>query len=130
MKMRNDWAQLDESECPCEGKGWGQVDLNEWRECPIHFVGQLHPETCSLLLDEPNRLDEEKRRALLRYEIRAGQAAVRELQKQIKVEQDRLLKLELELVNKTPTVRAMAAVTADPKVEVVDEITLLEGDFI
>lgn len=128
--MRNDWAQLDESDCPCEGGGWAQVDLHEWRECPIHYVGQLHPETCTLLLDEPNRLEDEKRRALLRFEIKQGQNTIRELQKQIKSEQARLLKLELELVNKTPTVRAMQAVTLEPVVEVVDEIELREGDFI
>ena len=128
--MGNEWAQLDESDCPCEGSGWAQIDLSEWRECPIHYLGQLHPDTCTLLLDEPNRLDEEKRRALLRYEIKRGQAAVRELQKKIKLEQDRLLKLELELVNKTPTVRVMQAVTLEPKLEVVETIELLEGDFI
>jgi hypothetical protein len=127
--MRNDWAQLDDEACPCEGKGWAQVDLSEWKECPIHFVGQLHPETCTLLMDEPNRLVEEERRSLLRYQIREGQNQVRDLQQKIKTEQARLLKLELELINKTPTVRAMQAISTDPVVEV-DEIDFPDGDFI
>lgn len=128
-KMGNEWAQLDEGACPCEGMGWAQVDMSEWRECPIHFNGQLHPETYALLLDEPNRLDDEIRRAHLRYQIKQGQILVRDMQQKIKTEQSRLLKLELELVNKTPTVRAMQAITLEPTVKVSD-IEILEGDFI
>lgn len=109
------WAQLDENQCPCKGTGWAEVDNGIWKECRIHFEGQIHPDTRTLLLDEPARLAEEERKSRLRFSIEQTRARISELQIQLKEEQSRLLKLDLELVNRTSTVRAMPAVKIIPE---------------
>jgi hypothetical protein len=97
-------------ECACDKTGWDNLDGN-WGECPLHFVGQLHPETRDLLLDEPGRLAEEDKKSRLKYKIKLCQTSIDKLQLKLRAEQERLHKMELELVNRTITVRGMPAVT-------------------
>lgn len=108
--MVNNWSQTDSKSCPCGGSGWAQMNSMGWQECSIHFFGQIHPETYRLLLDEPSRLEEEKRRASLMFEIRVSRELLEKLKHETKLEQENLLKLERDLVNKTPTIRAIPAV--------------------
>jgi hypothetical protein len=115
-----DWS-MDELECPCGGGGWAE-DKAGWAECPLHFEGQLHPESRILLLDDPARLEEENRKSILHFKIREKRGIILELQKSLKAQQEAILKLELELINKTPTVRAMQAAT--------DEIEFTNGDVL
>jgi hypothetical protein len=105
-----EWAELDDDKCACHGTGWVNINADKTVECPIHFVGQLHPETQALLYDEPNRLAEEERKARLRFLIRETRNEVVELQTKLKAKQENLVKLELELINRTPTVRAIQVV--------------------
>lgn len=104
------WAQLDENQCPCKGTGWAEVDNGVWKECRIHFEGQVHPETRALLLDEPERLAEEERRSGIRFQIKQLRDTNYDLHEQIKKNKAKEAALELELINRTPTVRAMPAV--------------------
>lgn len=121
--MNTEWAHMDKSKCPCRGNGWAEVDLDVWKECTIHFEGQLHPQTKRLLLDEPIRMQEEERKSILKFKIREKRSLIQDYQKKVKEEQALILKMELELINKTPTVRAIPAVK-------VDEIAFPDGDFI
>ncbi len=121
-----DWAELDEHKCACQGTGWADITPEKAVECPIHFEGQLHPQTLALLFDEPNRMAEEERKSRLRFQIRESQRKVVELQRQLKMEHERQLKLELELINRTPTVRAIQVVVPiEPEPMVIED-----GDFI
>jgi hypothetical protein len=113
------WANLDAAQCPCDGFGWAEVDLGVWKECPIHFAGQVHPETSVLLLDEPDRLSEEIRRNKLKWQITQERDAIYDLQLALKERQAVLAKLEHDLISRTPTVRAMHAV---PSVSELDEV--------
>lgn len=96
--------------CGCQGRGWIEESPDHWTECPTHHVGQLHPNTEVLLLDEPNRLEEEKRKSAIRWLIRETKAKAALLQEQLRNEQAKLVQLELELINRTPTVRAIQVV--------------------
>jgi len=127
-----EWVEMDEHKCRCQGFGWAEVSKDRYVECPLHFEGQLHPDTQALLLDEPNRLAEEERKARLQFYIKNGRSKIANFQKQIKMEQEKLLKLELELINRTPTVKAMPAVQYETVIEEVsdDDIVCLEGDSI
>jgi hypothetical protein len=116
------WANLDDQRCPCSGSGWAEVDLGVWKECPIHYEGQLHPESRVLLLDEPNRLAEEERKSGIKFQIKQLRDQNYDLHLQIKNNQAKMAALELDLINRTPTVRAMPAIRLDPVVEVVDEL--------
>lgn len=109
--MDSHWAQLDEHACPCQGSGWAQVDVDTWKNCPIHFEGQVHPQTRELLLDEPAVLKEEERKCKLRWQILEKKEYIANMQKLVLEGQQALFKLELELVNRTATVRGMPAVT-------------------
>jgi hypothetical protein len=131
------WVEMDENKCRCRGTGWAEVSQDRYTECPIHYEGQLHPDTQALLLDEPNRLAEEERKSRLQYHIKEARIKILDFQKQLKAEQEKLVKLELELINRTPTVKAMPAIQYGPVVEQAeehelteDEITYLEGDSI
>lgn len=106
------WADLDEDRCPCRGHGWAEVDEDVWKECPIHFDGQLHPHTKELLLDEPAKLLEEERKSQLVYKIKQARNLVASLQDQLNKTQQEVLALELELINKTPT-RKIEAVSLE-----------------
>jgi hypothetical protein len=119
-----DWAELDEHICACRGTGWAERGGGHLVECPIHFQGQLHPETKALLFDEPDRMSEEERKSGLRFQIRETQAKIAHHQGQLKIEQAKLVKLELELINRTPTVKAMTAVKPE------EFISLTESDFL
>jgi hypothetical protein len=103
------WAELDESHCPCEGRGWADIEGN-WTECPIHFEGQIHPESKQLLLDDLKQLQEEERKSILRWKMKKTRETIAEIQQSLKEEQAKLVKLELELINRTPTIKAMPAV--------------------
>jgi hypothetical protein len=94
------------------------VDNDLWKECLIHYEGQLHPETQALLLDEPKRLTEEERKSRLQFQIKETRECIADLQGSLKEQQKRLVKLELELINRTATVKEMSAVRweeYDPK---------------
>jgi hypothetical protein len=39
------WADPDPEVCYCHGRGWALSDFDTWHQCPIHFKGQLSPET-------------------------------------------------------------------------------------
>ena len=96
--------EMDESICPCLGTGWSE-QKKEWKQCPIHFVGQLHPHTQELLMDEPKRLQEEARKSFLQYRIEQQQEVIAKLNERVREAGGELLLLELELINKTPTRR-------------------------
>lgn len=108
--MSDHWCHMDEFQCPCGGQGWAQVDNDSWKECPIHYEGQLHPETRVLLFDEPALLLEEERKSRLQYHIKIAREQIKELQGALKNQQQHLVKLELELINRTATVKGMAAI--------------------
>lgn len=103
------WAELDEEICPCNDTGWADIN-NNWEQCPIHFEGQLHPESVALLMDDPKRMEEEERKSKLRYKIAKARLTITELSSELRKQQEAVTKLELELVNRTPTVRYMPAV--------------------
>jgi len=39
------WADPDPEACLCRGRGWALSDVDTWHECPIHYKGQLHPDS-------------------------------------------------------------------------------------
>ena len=101
------WAELDDSNCPCNGTGWGEI-IDEWEECPIHFHGQLHPESRLLLLDEPIRLREEERKSQLHWSINKVKKEINDITATLKNHYLNLKQLELELTNRTPTLKVEA----------------------
>lgn len=102
------WAQIEDKECPCKGKGWA-LQGETWEDCPIHFYGQLHPQSRDLLLDDPYLLKEEERKSHLRWRIAARNKEITELKtRAVKLESE-VRQLEHELINRTATIR-MAAV--------------------
>lgn len=121
------WAELDDERCPCRGGGWAQTDVEQWKECPIHYHGQLHPQSRNLLLDDPEAMQEEDRKSQLRYKIKACRAAIAHHQDAVKEQQKLLVQFELELINKTATVKMQAV---NPNTSVVEEIEISDGDFI
>ncbi len=116
--MNTEWSDMDQSRCPCHGKGWAEVDLDVWKECSLHYEGQLHPHSRVLLLDEPDKLAEEERKSGINYQIKKLRDRNYDLHLEIQNNKNKELALELELINQTPTVRAMPA------------INFLDGDFI
>lgn len=110
MEIENTfWAELDEEICPCSDTGWADIN-NNWEQCPVHFDGQLHPESVALLMDDPKRMEEEERKSKLRYKIAKERLAISELSAQLRKHQEEIVRLDLELVNRTPTVRYLPAV--------------------
>lgn len=125
------WAELDDDKCACHGCGWVETSQDKWMECPIHFNGQIHPNSKALLLDEPDRLADETRKSYLRYQIRESQNKIDDAQSALQREQQKLKQLELELINRTPTVKSMKAVI--PPLPVPSEpkpFELNESDFL
>jgi len=117
---------LDEMDCEnSRCLGWIELSTGSWAQCSIHYEGQLHPDTLALLFDEPAKLREEERKSALRFQVRQTRTLIASLQMQIKLEQQNLCRMELELINKTPTIKAMPAVKDTPL-----EIDLTDGDFI
>lgn len=98
------WAEIEDTICPCTGSGWAEVS-EQWQECPIHYLGQLHPESRLLLLDEPIKLREEERLSRLRWKINNAKESIVALTSQLKDEYSTLRQLELELTNRTPTTK-------------------------
>ena len=45
------WATANAEDCPCHD-GWALSEVDTWHKCPVHFAGQLHPETCESFEDE------------------------------------------------------------------------------
>jgi len=121
------WAELEEEHCPCQGTGWAQMTDDSWENCFLHFKGQLHPESRMLLLDDKARLQEEERRSHLRWKIEKSHLLIAELAGKLKAAQAALVQYELELINKTPTVK-MSAVNPDAPILVLDESELLEDN--
>lgn len=114
------WAELDETYCPCEGTGWADVN-GVMTQCFIHYQGQLHPDSLALLMDEPDRLREEERKSHLRWKIEQAKQKIIEIQAALKETQKSVVNLELELINKTPTVKMQAVNPKDPVLDV-DEV--------
>lgn len=129
------WYELDEQDCPCEGRGWAVIG-NDWQECPLHFEGQLHPESKELLLDDLKQLQAEERKSILRWKIKKCREQITAIQQNLRDEQTKLVGLELELINRTPTVRAMPAVITSllkpDTVMVIDDVSeeILEEDLV
>lgn len=98
------WPELDEIDCPCKGWGWAVIDGRD-EMCMVHYHGQLHPQSKELLLDEPERLAEEEKKSFLNWEIKQTEIKISELKSQLLKEQSNLSKLQLELVNRTPTTK-------------------------
>ena len=121
------WSELDEEHCPCQGTGWAQMSDESWETCFLHFKGQLHPESRMLLLDDKTRLQEEERRSHLRWKIEKSHNLIAELSSRLRKEQAALVQLELELINKTPTVK-MPAIKPDAPILVLDESELVEDN--
>lgn len=105
----NFWSELDESDCPCHGTGWADVDGKD-ETCALHYRGQLHPETQALLLDEPKRLAEEEKKSTLKWKISQCSDRITALKTQLKLEEIELNKLTLEMINRTPTTKLSAVV--------------------
>lgn len=123
---------MDEDSCLCQGRGWAERN-DKWVECPLHFEGQLHPESKQLLLDDLRQLKEEERKSILQWKIKKSREVIASLQLSIRDEHANLCKLELELINRTPTVRAMPAVAVSilkpDTVMVIDE-EVLDEDLV
>jgi hypothetical protein len=122
------WAELEEEHCPCQGTGWAQMPDESWETCFLHFQGQLHPESKMLLLDDKARLQEEERRSHLRWKIGKTRDEIADLATKLREQQALLVKYELELINKTPTVR-MPAINPEVPILELSEEDLLEDDF-
>lgn len=45
---RGNWAEINPSRCPCNGRGWLLSDFDTFHRCPIHGNGVPHPEDESL----------------------------------------------------------------------------------
>lgn len=102
-----EWVDMDENKCPCKGKGWAFRDV--WVECPVHFVGQLHPQSRDLLLDDPFVLKEEERKSHLKWRISIHQVELDDVNARAAKLKNQIRLLESELISKTATTR-MAAV--------------------
>lgn len=97
----------DEDTCPCGGLGWVEAG-QAWHECPIHFEGQLHPESKQLLLDDLRSLQEEERKSILNWKIGQVRKRIADVQQTLRAEQATLVMLELELINRTTTIKMPA----------------------
>ena len=113
-----EWIQFDEEDCPCQGVGWAELSHDGWEQCPIHFIGQLHPQIRVLLLDEPVRLAEEESRALISFRLGAAKNLVVELELQLRTAQKRVVELELEMINRTPTKKMEIVKNEDPHLDI------------
>lgn len=94
--------------CSCDKTGW-LLQLNgEWKECPTHFQGQLHPDTQTLLLDDIKNLEEEERKGHLKWLIKNQRQHIANLSQKLREAQMQLTQMELELINKTATIKLEA----------------------
>lgn len=101
------WFEMDEIHCPCMGDGWANIN-DEWEECPVHHNGQLHPQSRSLLQDDPVALLESERISILNWKIGRVRGEIIDHQEKLKAAQHKLFLLELECINKTPTTKIEA----------------------
>ena len=120
------WSELEDEVCPCKGTGWALMN-EDWENCFIHYHGQIHPESKMLLLDDKQKLQEEDRRSQLRWKISKSREKITVLQAQIKIEQRLLAGLELELINKTPTIKMPAVKVSPSHIEI--EVAEDEAEF-
>lgn len=105
------FSEIEERSCPCHGTGW--IDHPGWEECAIHYAGQLHPESYELLMDDPIALLEAERTSILKWKIENGRKKAAELAKELRQVQINLTNWELELINKTPTIKMEAVKVPD-----------------
>lgn len=119
------WAEIEEAFCPCQGTGWANRD-SQWVECPMHFSGQLHPESRLLLLDDEDTLTKEEHNSSLRWKIARLQEKQLLLQHQLQETERAINFLNLELVNKTPTIKMKAVRPDDPTLDI-DEVDYSES---
>ena len=61
------WADPNPSHCPCRASGWFLSDYDAWYACPLHNVGQPHPE-----LDDEDTFDYEAAQLRIYREAFAG----------------------------------------------------------
>lgn len=40
-----DWMDEDPAVCRCHGSGWAVSPVDTWHTCPIHYAGQMDPES-------------------------------------------------------------------------------------
>ena len=113
------WAELEDKDCPCQGTGWGYLQFN-WEECPIHYEGQLHPDTKALIMDDSILLEKEIKRAYLTWKFNQARDKVKQLRKMLDQAESDSLQLELELVNKTTT-RKMSAVSINDAIAILKD---------
>lgn len=95
---------FDQETCLCLNGGWIQTPTN-WINCKEHYNGQLHPESVVLLLDEPLKLKEEERLSIIKWKIKKSQERVARLTMELRIEYASLRVLEVELSNKSPTIK-------------------------
>lgn len=122
------WSELEEEHCPCQGSGWAQMEDESWENCFLHYKGQLHPESKLLLLDDEKKLQEEERKSHLQWKIRESRKMIADLSLKLKNEQAMLVAYELELINKTTTLKMTVVVPPDPILEL-DEADFMEDDI-
>jgi hypothetical protein len=99
--MMNNWSKQDPKQCPCQGNGWVEVDLDIWKQCPIHWDEQLPPN--SNQIKASRHIFDKAREDNIRYEIRVGQQLIKDLRKQIRQEEENILALQMELIGRIPT---------------------------
>jgi len=106
------WAELEEIDCPCQGNGWANIN-NKWEECPMHFMGQLYPESRELLLCDPILLADSEKKSILNWRISQARDKLLDLQVQVRHALYNIHVLELEQVNKTPTIQMQSVKIPD-----------------
>ncbi len=107
-------GELEEIDCPCQGEGWAHIN-GSYHECGIHYYGQLHPDSKTLLLDEPAKLAEAEKASVLKWKIDNAREEVRKLTVALKLAQHSLHLLELEQINKTPTIQMRVVIPEEAK---------------
>jgi len=104
--------QLDESKCICQGEGWAMFE-DSLEECPIHFDGQLHPDSKALLLDDIINLREEERKSKIIWKIKQNLKNISCLEKEITALKSENIKLYNDMLHKATTVKMKAIKIVD-----------------
>jgi hypothetical protein len=92
--ITENWSRFESQYCPCGGCGWAEVDIGVWKKCVVHWDGQLNP-------------DQQLQQKQIEQEIRVSRQVIKDCQAQIRQEEDRILQLQLQRINQTPTKRTM-----------------------
>lgn len=101
MQKWND-CHLDSEKCRCHGDGW-IVAGPSFDECPIHYEGQLHPDSKSLLFDDPKALEDAKHKSKLKWLLKEKENEILYLEKKIMKSKEEKRSIEKELMQKTTT---------------------------